>query len=95
MTFGFLKPSHTSSKLQAAIDDLASSAEADSRGAVFTRLEVVDFILTCLAIRRINRSMKNGFWSHHLGVAISYFRLLSDYWVHGERRSQTALRWRT
>lgn len=45
MTFGFLKPTHTSSKLQAAIDDLASSAESDSRGAVFTRLEVVDFIL--------------------------------------------------
>ncbi|MES9904106.1 MAG: Eco57I restriction-modification methylase domain-containing protein [Sedimenticola sp.] len=38
-------PVYTSPKVQAAIEQLALNAEADSRGAVFTRREVVDFIL--------------------------------------------------
>ena len=45
MTLGLPSPVCTSPKVQAAIDQLALNAEADSRGAVFTRREVVDFIL--------------------------------------------------
>lgn len=45
MTLGLLDPACTSQKVQAAIDQLALSAESNSRGAVFTRREVVDFIL--------------------------------------------------
>lgn len=45
MTLGLLNPACTSRKVQAAIDHLALSAESNSRGAVFTRREVVDFIL--------------------------------------------------
>ena len=45
MTLGLLNSTCTSQKVQAAIDHLALSAESGSRGAVFTRREVVDFIL--------------------------------------------------
>lgn len=45
MTLGLLDPACTSQKVQAAIDQLALSAASNSRGAVFTRREVVDFIL--------------------------------------------------
>jgi len=45
MTLGLLNPAYTSPRVQAAINHLALSAESDSRGAVFTRREVVDFIL--------------------------------------------------
>ena len=45
MTLGLLNPTCISRKVQAAIDHLALSAESNSRGAVFTRREVVDFIL--------------------------------------------------
>lgn len=45
MTLGLMSPSCTSRKVQAAIDHLALSAESHSRGAFFTRREVVDFIL--------------------------------------------------
>ena len=45
MTLGLPNPTYTSRKVQAAIDDLALSAESNSRGAIFTRREVVDFIL--------------------------------------------------
>lgn len=45
LTLGLLNPAGTSRTVQAAIDHLALSAESNSRGAVFTRREVVDFIL--------------------------------------------------
>ncbi len=45
MTLGLPSPAYTSPKVQAVIDQLALNAGADSRGAVFTRSEVVDFIL--------------------------------------------------
>lgn len=38
-------PDFTSQGVQAAIDQLAASTEVDSRGAIFTRREVVEFIL--------------------------------------------------
>lgn len=45
MTLGLTSLSHVSPKVQAAIEQLALNSEAESRGAVFTRREVVDFIL--------------------------------------------------
>lgn len=45
MTLGLLNPTYISRKVQAALDHLALSADSNSRGAVFTRREVVDFIL--------------------------------------------------
>lgn len=45
MTLGLPSPACTSQKVLAAIDHLASNTEADARGAIFTRREVVDFIL--------------------------------------------------
>lgn len=45
MTLGLTSSSYVSPKVQAAIEQLASNADVDSRGAVFTRREVVDFIL--------------------------------------------------
>lgn len=45
MTLGLSSPDHTSLRVLAAVEQLALNAEADSRGAVFTRREVVDFIL--------------------------------------------------
>lgn len=45
MTLGLPNSACTSRKVQLAIDRLAVSAESNSRGAVFTRREVVDFIL--------------------------------------------------
>ena len=45
LTLGLTSQSYASPKAQAAIEQLALSAEAESRGAVFTRREVVDFIL--------------------------------------------------
>ena len=45
MTLGLTTPAYASQEVQAAIDQLALNAEVDSRGAVFTRREVVDFIL--------------------------------------------------
>jgi hypothetical protein len=45
MTLGLTTPAYTSQEVQAAIEQLALNAEVDSRGAVFTRREVVDFIL--------------------------------------------------
>ena len=45
MTLDLISPAFTSPKVQAAIEQLALNAEANSRGAVFTRREVVDFIL--------------------------------------------------
>ena len=45
MTLGLTSPAYASQKVQAAIEQLALSAEVDSRGAVFTRREVVDFVL--------------------------------------------------
>ncbi|HPF57757.1 MAG TPA: Eco57I restriction-modification methylase domain-containing protein [Candidatus Competibacteraceae bacterium] len=45
MTLGLLNPTGISRNVQAAIDHLALSAGSNSLGAVFTRREVVDFIL--------------------------------------------------
>ena len=45
MTLGLTTPAYASQEVQAAIEQLALNAEVDSRGAVFTRREVVDFIL--------------------------------------------------
>lgn len=45
MTLGLPNPVCMSQKAQTAIDHLTLSTEVDSRGAIFTRLEVVDFIL--------------------------------------------------
>ncbi|TVQ11759.1 MAG: modification methylase PaeR7I [Leptolyngbya sp. DLM2.Bin27] len=45
MTLDLISPAFASPKVQAALEQLALNAEADSRGAVFTRREVVDFIL--------------------------------------------------
>lgn len=45
MTLSLTCPACTSPKVQAAIEQLAFNAEAESRGAVFTRREVVNFIL--------------------------------------------------
>lgn len=45
MTLDLLNPTYTSSKVQAAIEQLASNSGVEARGAVFTRREVVDFIL--------------------------------------------------
>jgi hypothetical protein len=42
---GLQYPLGTPPKVQAAVDTLAQSVEAGSRGAIFTRAEVVDFIL--------------------------------------------------
>lgn len=45
MNLGLGVPVCTSAKVRSAIDQLASNSEVDSRGAIFTRREVVDFIL--------------------------------------------------
>jgi hypothetical protein len=45
MTLGLTSPAYASQEVQAAIEQLAMNAEVDSRGAVFTRREVVDFVL--------------------------------------------------
>lgn len=45
MTLGLTSPAYASQEVQAAIEQLALNAEVDSRGAVFTRREVVDFVL--------------------------------------------------
>lgn len=45
MSLGLLNSASTPRKVLAAIDHLALSPESNSRGAVFTRPEVVDFIL--------------------------------------------------
>jgi len=45
MTLGLTSSSCVSPKVEAAIEQLALNANVDSRGAVFTRREVVDFIL--------------------------------------------------
>lgn len=45
MSLALPKPASTSKEALAALDLLASGTEGDSRGAVFTRREVVDFIL--------------------------------------------------
>lgn len=45
LTLGLPVPACTSRRIQAAVEKLASHGEPDSRGAVFTRREVVDFIL--------------------------------------------------
>lgn len=45
MPLELLNPTYTSWEVQAAVAHLALSAESNSRGAVFTRREVVDFIL--------------------------------------------------
>ena len=45
MNLDLLNPTGVSRKVQVAIDHLALGAESNSRGAVFTRREVVDFIL--------------------------------------------------
>lgn len=51
MTLGLPSPDCTSPKVQAAIDLLALTTEAEYRGAVFTRREVVDFILDLAGYR--------------------------------------------
>jgi hypothetical protein len=45
MSLGLPNPACTSQKIQAAVNLLALNNEVDSRGAIFTRREVVDFIL--------------------------------------------------
>ena len=45
LTLGLTHPAYVSPMVQAAIEQLALNAEVSSRGAVFTRREVVDFIL--------------------------------------------------
>ncbi|HFD32871.1 MAG TPA: modification methylase PaeR7I [Gammaproteobacteria bacterium] len=45
MSLGLTSPAYASQEVQAAIEQLALNAEVDSRGAVFTRQEVVDFVL--------------------------------------------------
>jgi len=45
MTLGLTSPAYASQEVQAAIEQLALNAEVGSRGAVFTRREVVDFVL--------------------------------------------------
>ena len=45
ITLGLTNPEYASQEVQAAVEQLALNAEVDSRGAVFTRREVVDFIL--------------------------------------------------
>lgn len=45
ITLGLNNPSYTSQEVQDAIEKLALSTEVNSLGAVFTRQEVVDFIL--------------------------------------------------
>lgn len=45
MTSDLAFPAYASQEVQVAIEQLALGAEVDSRGAVFTRREVVDFIL--------------------------------------------------
>lgn len=45
ITLGFPNPDCITNKVQAAIEQLALNPEADARGAIFTRREVVEFIL--------------------------------------------------
>ena len=45
LTFSFQGSSALSPKVEAAMEELALRDDVDSRGAVFTRREVVDFIL--------------------------------------------------
>ena len=45
LTLGLPSTAHISKKVQAAVENLALNSEINSRGAVFTRQEVVDFIL--------------------------------------------------
>lgn len=45
LTLGLTSPAYVAPRVQAAIDQLALNAAVNSRGAVFTRREVVDFIL--------------------------------------------------
>lgn len=45
MTLGLTSPAYESQEVRAAIEQLALNSKDDSRGAVFTRREVVDFIL--------------------------------------------------
>ena len=45
LTLGLPRPDGTPRVVQSAVDALAASAESGSRGAVFTRREVVEFIL--------------------------------------------------
>ncbi len=45
LTLGLTSPACVAPRVKAAIDQLALNAEVNSRGAVFTRREVVDFIL--------------------------------------------------
>lgn len=45
LSLGLPIPDCASQRVQAAIELMATNAEADSRGAIFTRREVVDFIL--------------------------------------------------
>lgn len=52
MTLGLPEQASASKKVKAAIEDLALSTEANSRGAIFTRREVVDFILDLVGYTR-------------------------------------------
>ena len=45
ITLGFPNSDFINKKVQAAVDQLALNSEADARGSIFTRLEVVEFIL--------------------------------------------------
>ncbi len=45
LSLGLSNPDFTSKEVEAAIDLLALNAEVESRGAIFMRGEVVDFIL--------------------------------------------------
>ncbi len=45
ITIDFPNPEYITKKVQAAIDQLALNPETDARGAIFTRREVVEFIL--------------------------------------------------
>ena len=62
--------------VMAATEALATEGGLEARGAIFTRSEVVDFILD-LAIPRINCCTKSGFWNRRSVAGTSCCRSFS------------------
>jgi hypothetical protein len=74
MTLDLPNPVRISPKVRTAMDHLALNTNVNSRGAVFTRREVVDFILDLVGYTKDRPLHENDFWNRRLAVAISCSR---------------------
>jgi len=68
-----------SPKVATALEKLSASEKTESLGSIFTRPEVVDFILDLVGYTKISRFIRSGYWNRPPVEGISCCRLREGF----------------